>query len=166
MSQYSPLLPRPSGLYDPRFEHDACGVGFVARLSGQPGHDIVAKVVEAVANLRHRGAVAADGKSGDGSGVLTEVPRGLFAREAERLGIGRLDENDLLGVGMFFMPEADRVGQSQRCVEDALHNAGLRLLGWRDVPIDAEQLGVAARSTLPRVRQALILPLTGQDKAA
>ena len=56
MNEYSPLLPRPSGLYDPRFEHDACGVGFVARLSGQPGHDIVAKAVEAVANLSHRGA--------------------------------------------------------------------------------------------------------------
>ncbi len=69
--QHSRLLPRPSGLYDPRFEHDACGVGFVARLSGEPGHDIVAKAVEAVANLSHRGAVAADGKSGDGSGVLT-----------------------------------------------------------------------------------------------
>ena len=83
--QYGRLLPRPSGLYDPRFEHDACGVGFVARLSGQPGHDIVAKAVEAVANLSHRGAVAADGKSGDGSGVLTQIPRRLVARELERL---------------------------------------------------------------------------------
>src|SRR5689334_2468658 len=79
------LYPRPSGLYDPSFEHDACGVGFVARVSGQPGHDIVAKAVEAVANLSHRGAVAADGKSGDGSGVLTQLPHKLLAREAERL---------------------------------------------------------------------------------
>src|SRR5579859_470991 len=155
---YSPLLPRPSGLYDPRFEHDACGVGFVARLSGQPGHDIVAKAVEAVANLSHRGAVAADGKSGDGSGVLTQIPRRLFTREAERLGLGRLDQADLLGIGMFFLPSADTTGQSERCVAQALHRAGLRLLGWRDVPIDAEQLGAAARSTLPRIRQALIGP--------
>jgi glutamate synthase domain-containing protein 1 len=130
---HSPLLPRPSGLYDPRFEHDACGVGFVARLSGQPGHDIVAKAVEAVANLSHRGAVAADGKSGDGSGVLTQVPRRLFARESERLGLGRLDDADLLGIGMFFLPEDDTVGVRERCVEDALQHAGLRLLGWRDV---------------------------------
>src|SRR5579859_358081 len=155
---YSPLLPRPSGLYDPRFEHDACGVGFVARLSGQPGHDIVAKAVEAVANLSHRGAVAADGKSGDGSGVLTQIPRRLFTREAERLGLGRLDQADLLGIGMFFLPSADTTGQSERCVAQALHRAGLRLLGWRDVPIDAEQLGLAARSTLPRIRQTLIAP--------
>jgi glutamate synthase domain-containing protein 2/glutamate synthase domain-containing protein 1/glutamate synthase domain-containing protein 3 len=165
VDQFSPLLPRPSGLYDPRFEHDACGVGFVARLSGQPGHDIVAKAVEAVANLSHRGAVAADGKSGDGSGVLTQVPRRLFCREAERLGLGRLEDGDLLGVGMFFLPGEDRVGQSERCIEDGLRNAGLRLLGWRDVPIDAEQLGVAARSTLPRIRQAVIVPHTNRYHA-
>src|SRR5438105_1020816 len=145
-AQHGRLLPRASGLYDPRFEHDACGVGFVARLSGQPGHDIVAKAVEAVANLSHRGAVAADGKSGDGSGVLTQIPRRLFAREAAKLGI-RLDAADLLGIGMLFLPPSDTRGESERCVEDALHGSGLRLLGWRDVPVDPEQLGEAARST-------------------
>ncbi|MDQ3810202.1 MAG: glutamate synthase large subunit, partial [Chloroflexota bacterium] len=144
----------PSGLYDPRFEHDACGVGFVARLSGQPAHDIVAKAVEAVANLSHRGAVAADGKSGDGSGVLTQVPRRLLVREAERLGLARLDAGDLLGVGMFFLPP----GGGEDVVETALASAGVRLLGWRDVPIDPEQLGAGARATLPRMRQALIAP--------
>jgi len=84
------LLPRPAGLYDPSFEHDACGVGFVARVSGEPGHDIVAKAVEAVANLSHRGAVAADGKSGDGSGVLTQLPRRLLARELQAQPVKRL----------------------------------------------------------------------------
>src|SRR5437868_12356398 len=106
-STLSSGLPRSVGLYDPRFEHDACGVGFVARLSGEPGHDIVAKAVEAVANLSHRGAVAADGKSGDGSGVLTQVPRRLVAREVERLGLGRLDDTDVVGVGMFFLADDD-----------------------------------------------------------
>jgi glutamate synthase domain-containing protein 2/glutamate synthase domain-containing protein 1/glutamate synthase domain-containing protein 3 len=151
----------PSGLYDRRFEHDACGVGFVARLSGEPGHDIVAKAVEAVANLSHRGAVAADGKSGDGSGVLTQVPRRLLVREAERLGFGRLDERELLGVGMFFLPASG--GES--IVEAALIDAGVRLLGWRDVPIDADQLGAGARATLPRIRQALIAPNSDDDEA-
>jgi glutamate synthase domain-containing protein 2/glutamate synthase domain-containing protein 1/glutamate synthase domain-containing protein 3 len=145
-------------LYDPRFEHDACGVGFVARLSGQPGHDIVAKAVEAVANLSHRGAVAADGKSGDGSGVLTQIPRRLVTRELERLGLGRVDDSDPLGVGMFFLPSDDRRGDSEALVAAALELNGLRLLGWRDVPIDADQLGEAARSTLPRIRQAFIVP--------
>jgi glutamate synthase domain-containing protein 2/glutamate synthase domain-containing protein 1/glutamate synthase domain-containing protein 3 len=152
------LLPRASGLYDPRFEHDACGVGFVARLSGQPGHDIVAKSVEAVANLSHRGAVAADGKSGDGSGVLTQLPRRLLAREAQRLGQGRLDPADLLGVGMFFLPADDEREASEAVIASALDTNGVRLLGWRDVPIDPDQLGAAARSTLPRIRQALLVP--------
>ena len=165
---YGRLLPRPSGLYDPRFEHDACGVGFVARLSGQPGHDIVAKAVEAVANLSHRGAVAADGKSGDGSGVLTQIPRRLVARELDRLQGVRLDAADLVGVGMFFLPQDSphpspsprgRGGHdSGELIEGALDTRGLRLLGWRDVPIDADQLGAAARTTLPRIRQAFIAP--------
>jgi len=149
----------PQGLYDPRFEHDACGVGFVARLSGEPAHDIVAKAVEAVANLSHRGAVAADGKSGDGSGVLTQLPRQLLVREAERLGLGRLNARDPIGVGMFFLPPMG----GEAIVEGALLDAGLRLLGWRDVPIDADQLGAGARSTLPSIRQALIVPREGDS---
>jgi glutamate synthase (ferredoxin) len=159
--QHGRLLPRPSGLYDPRFEHDACGVGFVARLSGQPGHDIVAKAVEAVANLSHRGAVAADGKSGDGSGVLTQIPRRLVARELERLFGARLDATDLIGVGMFFLPHDG--GTAESLVEAALRGQGLRVLGWRDVPIDSEQLGAGARSTLPRIRQAFVVPHQADD---
>ncbi len=163
--QHGWLLPRPSGLYDPRFEHDACGVGFVARLSGQPGHDIVAKAVEAVANLSHRGAVAADGKSGDGSGVLTQIPRRLVTRELERLFGLRLDDADPIGVGMFFLPSQDERGASEELVAAAIQACGLRLLGWRDVPIDADQLGSAARSTLPRIRQAFVAPRAVQRNA-
>jgi glutamate synthase domain-containing protein 2/glutamate synthase domain-containing protein 1/glutamate synthase domain-containing protein 3 len=159
--QHAWLLPRPGGLYDPRFEHDACGVGFVARLSGQPGHDIVAKAVEAVANLSHRGAVAADGKSGDGSGVLTQLPRKLIAREIERSSVGRLDGTDLVGVGMFFL----RSESDEALVERALAASGARVLLWRDVPIDPDQLGAAARSTLPRIRQACIVPSSADRNA-
>jgi glutamate synthase (ferredoxin) len=151
----------PASLYDPRFEHDACGVGFVARLSGQPGHDIVAKAVEAVANLSHRGAVAADGKSGDGSGVLTQIPRRLFGPEAARLGF-RLSDRELLGVGMlFFPPEPSCHPLVERLVERATREQGVRLLAWRDVPIDPDQLGGGARATLPRPRQALMVPKRG-----
>src|SRR5215471_13963973 len=125
VERYGRLLPRPRGLYDPLFEHDACGVGFVARLSGQPGHDIVAKAVEAVANLSHRGAVAADGKSGDGSGVLTQIPRRLVARELERQMSVRLEDTDLVGVGMFFLPSSP---DSEGLVEQALQAQGVRLL--------------------------------------
>jgi glutamate synthase domain-containing protein 2/glutamate synthase domain-containing protein 1/glutamate synthase domain-containing protein 3 len=164
--QHGWLLPRRSALYDPRFEHDACGVGFVARLSGQAGHDIVAKAVEAVANLSHRGAVAADGKSGDGSGVLTQIPRQLVTRELERLHATRLEDNDVLGVGMFFLPSLDLQARSEALIEAALAASGTRVLGWRDVPIDPDQLGAAARSTLPRIRQAFIVPQGAERSAA
>lgn len=75
------------GLYDPRFEHDACGIGFVARLSGEPGHAILTYALTAVGRMAHRGGVAADGKSGDGAGVLTQIPRAFFARELAIRGI-------------------------------------------------------------------------------
>jgi len=75
------------GLYDSRFEHDACGIGFVAQLSGMPSHDILAMAVTAVGNMAHRGGVGADGKSGDGAGVLTQIPRAFFARELAQRGI-------------------------------------------------------------------------------
>src|SRR5919198_75854 len=103
-------VPRPPrrGLYDSRFEHDACGIGFVARLSGAPSHDILAMALMAVGNMAHRGGVGADGKSGDGAGVLTQIPRAFFARELARLGISY--PVDDLSVGMIFFPrdEAQR----------------------------------------------------------
>jgi glutamate synthase domain-containing protein 2/glutamate synthase domain-containing protein 1/glutamate synthase domain-containing protein 3 len=135
-------------------------VGFVARLSGQPGHDIVAKAVEAVANLSHRGAVAADGKSGDGSGVLTQPPHKLIAREIERAHAARLDGADLVGVGMFFLHT-----DAEALIERALTANGTRVLLWRDVPIDPDQLGAAARTTLPRIRQAFIVPSSAERNA-
>src|SRR5207237_4196727 len=141
-------------IYDHSSDQSACVCGYVARLSVQPGHDIVAKAVEAVANLSHRGAVAADGKSGDGSGVLTQIPRRLFARELERLHQIRLDDADPLGVGMFFLPPDH---DTEQIIQAAISDQGLRLLGCRDVPIAPEQLGAAALSTLPRIRQALIV---------
>jgi glutamate synthase (ferredoxin) len=122
----------------------------------------VAKAVEAVANLSHRGAVAADGKSGDGSGVLTQLPRRLLARELEALHAVRLDANDLLGIGMFFLPSGDTTHASEAIIDAALTTNALRVLGWRDVPIAPEQLGDAARTTLPRIRQVFVVPTTAE----
>jgi glutamate synthase domain-containing protein 2/glutamate synthase domain-containing protein 1/glutamate synthase domain-containing protein 3 len=136
-------------------------VGFVARLSGQPGHDIVAKAVEAVANLSHRGAVAADGKSGDGSGVLTQLPHKLISRELERHHAARIEATDLVGVGMFFL----RAKSDESLIERALAASGARVLLWRDVPIDPDQLGAGARATLPRIRQAFVVPLGAERNA-
>ena len=95
--------PKPRGLYDPQFARDACGIGFVARLSGEPDHAILAYALTAVGRMAHRGGVAADGKSGDGAGVLTQIPRAFFARELVTRGI-RYPVDDL-AVGMFFLPQ-------------------------------------------------------------
>src|SRR5919199_5071388 len=92
-------------LYEPRLEHDACGVGFVADVAGKASHDIVQKALASVVNLTHRGAVSADARSGDGAGVLTQIPRQLLLAELERAG-RRAVEAERLAVGMFFLPRA------------------------------------------------------------
>ena len=140
------------GLYDPRFEHDACGIGFVARLSGDPSHEIVQMALTAVANMAHRGGV---GKSGDGAGVLTQIPRAFFARELARLGI--IYPVGDLAVGMCFLPrdEAQR-DQARQLIEQGLTRYNLVLLGWRGVPVDGAALGVRAQATQPVIEQALV----------
>jgi glutamate synthase (ferredoxin) len=155
ITRMNSTLPSRRGLYDPRFEHDACGIGFVARMSGEPSHDILAQALTAVGNMVHRGGVAADGKSGDGAGVLTQIPRAFFARELQRRG-SRYPV-DGLAVGMFFLPRDEvRRAEARRLVEQNLAQHGLTLLGWRVVPVDHEALGESALSSCPAIEQALI----------
>ncbi len=142
-------------LYDPRFEHDSCGVGFVARVSGAANHEVLERALEALVRLEHRGASAADGKSGDGAGVQTQLPKRLFVAEAARLGL-RLATDDTFAVGMVFVPPGDE--RSPASLEAALASRGLNVLGWRNVPVDAERLGDFARASLPHIKQILIAP--------
>jgi glutamate synthase (ferredoxin) len=153
MSSFS--RPPRRGLYDPRFEHDACGIGFVARLSGAPSHDILAMALTAVGNMAHRGGVGADGKSGDGAGVLTQIPRGFFARELARLGVSYPAED--LAVGMVFLPrDEQQCASARQLFEQGLAEHGLWLLGWRAVPFDDSALGERARAMRPTIEQALV----------
>ena len=153
MNQLKNLKQR--GLYDPRFERDACGIGFVARLSGEPDHAILAYALMAVGRMAHRGGVAADGKSGDGAGVLTQIPRAFFARELATRGI-RYSVDDL-AVGMFFLPQNEGHRNTARSVvEQVLAQYGMALLAWRPVPVNLHALGASARETCPVIEQALI----------
>src|SRR5690349_11635512 len=146
---------RRRGLYDPRFEHDACGIGFVAQLSGAASHDILNMALTAVGNMAHRGGVGADGKSGDGAGVLTQIPRAFFAHELGRLGISYAAER--LAVGMIFLPrDAAQRAIARALVAQGLASCGLTLLGWRKVPVDDAVLGDRARESRPAIEQALI----------
>jgi len=143
-----------SSLLDPRFDSDSCGVGFVAASNATPSHEILHQALTALGRLAHRGAVASDGKSSDGVGVTTAIPRALLLREA---GIA-LDDSALLGVGMIFLPLDDLHSEEllERCL--AAHN--LKVLCWRDVPVDTGCLGEIALSTMPKLRQALIADST------
>src|SRR5262252_7763983 len=132
-------------LYNPHEEHDACGVGFVAEIAGQPSHRIVENALEALCNLTHRGAVDADGRTGDGAGLLVQLPTRFFLREAERLG--QRAEADL-AVGMFFLPQEK--SEAERCREittSTLKRCGVEPLLWRPVPIEPDHLGAKALAT-------------------
>ena len=143
-------------LYDPRFEHDACGIGFVADIAGRRSHDILDKAVLAVGNMRHRGAVDADAKTGDGVGVLTQLPYEMFARELKAAGVNP-PPRGCLGAGTFFLPlDPDERARAQSLVEEVLYEDGIPLLGWRDVPVELSALGERAHALRPHIVQAFV----------
>jgi glutamate synthase domain-containing protein 2/glutamate synthase domain-containing protein 1/glutamate synthase domain-containing protein 3 len=136
-------------------ERDACGVGFVARLDPSPSHAVLQAALAALRNLAHRGAQAADGRTGDGAGVLTEIPHGLFGRVLREMGY-RGDERPL-AVGVFFFPASEDLYRACRAVcEEEFERGSLRLLGWRTPPVQPKALGEYALRTLPRIQQALL----------
>ena len=138
-------------LIDERFDHDSCGVGFVASVDAVASHDILKKALTALSRLAHRGATAADGKTSDGVGVMTAIPRALLVRAANL----SIDEKQLLGVGMVMVPagEVRAEGLLERC----LQSQDLVVLGWREVPTCTEWLGETALGTMPRLRQVLVV---------
>ena len=157
-----------TGLYHPEFEHDSCGVGFVARISARPGHDILRMALQALVNLSHRGAVSADAKSGDGAGVLTQLPHKLLQRELSRLGVrGPKGQGDL-ALGVFFLPYHDLSArqQAQEMVERVVAGYGIPLLAWRPVPVDNSALGEQARATMPFIAHLLVARPEGMDPQA
>ncbi|HEY5098818.1 MAG TPA: glutamate synthase large subunit [Gaiellaceae bacterium] len=140
-----PLPHRQPGLYDPSFEHDACGVAFVARLDGVPSHETVERALIALANLEHRGAAGADADTGDGAGILVQIPDAFFRGE---LG-DRLPPAGQYGVGTCF-------GERCEAIEDAIAAEGQELICWRDVPFDDAHVGRTARAAMPRIRQFVV----------
>jgi glutamate synthase domain-containing protein 2/glutamate synthase domain-containing protein 1/glutamate synthase domain-containing protein 3 len=147
---------RYPGLYRPEFEHDACGVGVVANIKGVKSHAIVDQGLEVLLNLAHRGACGSDPKTGDGAGLLLQTPDAFLRREALNLGI-TLPPRGQYGVAMLFLPQD--AGERARCeaiFRQTVEEEGQRFLGWRDVPVDASDIGVMARGCQPRIRQAFV----------
>ena len=153
--------PEQPGLYDPATEHDACGVGFIVNIKGQKSHEIVDNALTILKNLLHRGACGCEENTGDGVGILIQKPDRFFRRVCAGIGI-TLPAADSYGAGLVFLP-ADP-GQARQCLaafEGIIKEEGQRLLGWRDVPIDASSLGPGARKDEPAFKQVFI----GKDEA-
>jgi glutamate synthase domain-containing protein 2/glutamate synthase domain-containing protein 1/glutamate synthase domain-containing protein 3 len=149
-------LPLPQGLYDPRQERDACGIGFVANINGRKSHDIIEKGIQVLINLTHRGACGCDPETGDGAGVLIQIPHKFFVREAKTLGF-TLPPAGEYGVGMVFLPvEPHQRLQCEGIVERIVREEGLTVLGWRDTPIDGAKIGRVARNSQPYIEQIFV----------
>ncbi|MGH7841605.1 MAG: glutamate synthase large subunit [Candidatus Binataceae bacterium] len=149
-------LPKAQGLYDPRHEHDACGTGFVVNIKGERSHDIVLKGLQVLDNLTHRGACGCDPLTGDGAGMLIQIPHDFMVRETAKLGFALPALGDY-GVGAVFMPlEASRRQACERLFERVIGEEGQRFLGWRTVPVDTTQCGEIARQGLPAIAQIFI----------
>jgi glutamate synthase (NADPH/NADH) large chain len=149
-------FPAPQGLYHPRHEHDACGVGFVANIEGKKSHEIVMKGVQILINLTHRGACGCDPQTGDGAGILIQIPHAFFDRECASLGFS-LPAPGEYGVGMVFLPvDPQERLLCEGILEKAAKEQGLSVLGWRDTPINGNTIGRLARNTQPYIEQIFI----------
>jgi hypothetical protein len=149
-------LPQKQGLYDPQNEHDACGIGFVVNSKGEQSHEIISKGLQILINLTHRGACGCDPQTGDGAGILIQIPHKFFARECEALGF-TLPPPGEYGVGMVFLP----VEPSHRLIAEGIleriaREEGLSVLGWRDTPLNTDAIGRVARASQPYIEQIFI----------
>jgi glutamate synthase (ferredoxin) len=149
-------LPAKQGLYDPQFEHDACGVGFIVHMKGNKSHDIVTQALTMLVNLDHRGACGCETNTGDGAGILMQVPHKFLKKVAAAENI-TLPEAGQYGVGMIYSsPNPEARAQSRKIFEQIVEEEGLRVLGWRDVPTDNASLGNTAKSSEPFMAQVFI----------
>jgi glutamate synthase domain-containing protein 2/glutamate synthase domain-containing protein 1/glutamate synthase domain-containing protein 3 len=143
-------------LYDPRHEHDACGIGFVASIKGHRSHDIIRNGIQVLINLTHRGACGCDPETGDGAGVLIQIPHEFFARECQSLGF-TLPSPGEYAIGMVFFPveKQDRL-HCEGVLERILRQEGLSVLGWRDTPVYPDAIGHIARASQPYIQQIFV----------
>ncbi len=149
-------LARSGGLYAPEQEHDACGVGMVANIKGDKTHSIITDSLQVLDNLGHRGASGSDPETGDGAGILVQMPDAFFRKVAAAAGITLPAEGEY-GVGMAFLPQdANAVAACASHIESTIAREGLTLLGWREVPLDHSQIGRDARTVCPTIRQFFV----------
>jgi len=159
-------IPDPQGLYHPQNEHDACGMGLVASIRGEKSHEIIRKGLEVLINLTHRGASGCDPETGDGAGILIQLPHVFFKEECEKLGM-RLGDAGTYAVAMVFLPvdKHSRL-QCEGVFERIAQEEGLKLLGWRDTPVNGDLIGREARASQPYIEQMFVGRPAGMDEDA
>lgn len=151
-------LPPRQGLYDPRFEHDACGIGFVANIKGKKSNEILRQALTILVNLDHRGARGSEANTGDGAGILMQIPHAFLEKECAKAGI-HLPPAGRYGVGMLFLPhDAGLREKCEQTLERVVKEEGQELLGWRTVPTNDYTLGETAKLAQPFIRQVFIAP--------
>ena len=144
------------GLYDPSLEHDNCGIGAVVNIKGLKSHETVSNALKIVENLEHRAGKDAEGKTGDGVGILLQISHKFFSKACSTLGFSLGGEREY-GVGVFFFPQNElKRNQAKKMFEIIVEKEGLELLGWRTVPTVPEVLGHKARECMPYIMQAFI----------
>ena len=150
------IKPQKQRLYDPQFEKDNCGVGFVVNMKGEKSHEIIQQGLEVLNRLEHRGAVGSDPLSGDGAGLLIQVPHQFFKTQFAKTHV-QLPGPGRYGTGLVFLPRDDRAEKCVRIFEEVVAGEGLKNLGWRKVAVDNTTIGETARSAEPDIRQPMIV---------
>lgn len=154
--QWNESTATAKGLYDPRYEHDNCGIGAVVNIKGIKIHETVENALKIVENLKHRAGKDADGKTGDGVGILLQISHKFFKKVTKPLGIDLGDERDY-GVGMFFFPNDEfKTIQAKKMLEVIVEKEGLEFLGWREVPTEPDKLSKKARDCMPCIMQCFV----------
>lgn len=149
-------LPREQGLYHPGYEHDACGIGFIAHLKGKASHEMVEKGLAMLCRMEHRGALGSEPDTGDGAGIMVRIPHAFMQRVWKEAGLD-LPQPGEYAIGMFFLPqEREKRAALEALLETIVHEEGQRLRGWRTVPVDPAMIGIGARESQPFMRQVLI----------
>jgi glutamate synthase (NADPH) large chain len=148
--------PGPQGLYDPQYEHDACGIGIVANIKGKKSNEIVCQALTVLKNLTHRGGSGSETNTGDGAGILMQVPHAFLKKECDELGINLTNAGEY-GIGMVFLPiDEDERRTCEVIFENIIKQEGQNVLGWRTVPTDDSTLGSISKACKPFVRQIFI----------
>ena len=146
----------PLGLYDPQFEHDACGIGAVVDIKGRKSHQTVSDALSIVERLEHRAGKDAEGKTGDGVGIMLQISHKFFSKVAEEMNVSLGNEREY-GVGMFFFPQNEHLrAQAMKLFELVTRKEGLEFLAWREVPVNPDAVGQKARDCMPAIWQCFI----------